>query len=239
MHGGSSSPLCPQSPSSSPFPGEGLKGNRKSGSPSLGTQGLFVSISGSMVGGSSDIISGLGGPHCLLPCLLHRKQVLLSASSVPRGVRGSGTVDSARFGDPVDTQPHSPAWKQQHCWHQGGNLAAVSLVLSPELLTTGVITSPQGLSEAVGLRVGWGPLTISGLQPKDKADCSCSAGTQPCYSQQASGQEEVTLSSRAHPQVESQSTGLDACSWSLSVSFHMCMQGLQSWPGWAVGHSQQ
>ena len=148
-------------------------------SPSLGTQGLFVSISGCEVGDPSDIISGLGGPHCPLPCLLHREQVLLSASSVPRGVRGSGTVDSARFSDSVDTQPHSLAWKQQHCWHQGGNLAAVSLVLSPELLTTGVITSPQGLSEAVGLWVGWGPLTISGLLPKDKADCSCSVGTSP------------------------------------------------------------
>ena len=143
VHGDSSSPLCPLSPSSSSFTGEGLKGNRKSVSPSLGTQGLFVSISGSEMGDLSDIISGLGGSHCPLPCLLHREHVLLSASSVPRGVQGSGTVDSARFGDSVDTQPHSPAWKQQDCWHQGGNLGTVSLVLSPELLTPGVITSPR------------------------------------------------------------------------------------------------
>ena len=126
-----------------PIPRRGSQRKQKSVSPSLGTQGLFVSISGSEMGDSSDIISGLGGPHCPLPCLLHREQVLLSASSVPRGVRGSGTVDSARFGDSVDTQPHSPAWKVQDCWHQGGNLGTVSLVLSPELLTPGVITSPR------------------------------------------------------------------------------------------------
>lgn len=71
-------------------------------------------------------------------------------------------------------------------------MPAVSLILSPELLTTGVITSPQGLSESVWLWVGWGPLTISGLQPKDTADCFCSAGTQSFCSPQASGQEEVT-----------------------------------------------
>ena len=43
-HGGSSSPLCPQSPSSSPFPGEGLKGHRKSVSHHWGHR-VFRSLS--------------------------------------------------------------------------------------------------------------------------------------------------------------------------------------------------
>ena len=41
------------------------------------------------------------------------------------------------------------------------------------------------------------------------------------------------------PQVGSQSTAHHACSCSLSLTFHMCVQGLQSWLSWAVGHSQQ
>ena len=83
MHGGSSSPLCPQSPSSSLFPGEGLKGKRKSVSPSLGTCGVSVLFSGSEVGDLSEGISDLGSPHSTPhPSLLPREQVLFSAFSV-------------------------------------------------------------------------------------------------------------------------------------------------------------
>ena len=45
----------------------------------------------------------------------------------------AGSMDSARVTDAMEAQPHSPAWEQQHCWHQGGGLAAVSVVLSPKL----------------------------------------------------------------------------------------------------------
>ena len=121
----------------------------------------------------------------------------------------------------MDAQPHSRAWEQQHCWHRGGDLAAVSVVLSPKLLSTGVTTRPQGLSEAGGLWVG-------GAQPDDEADCSYAAGTQPCCSQEASGQEEVTptLSSRPYPHVGSLSTGHTPVSCSLSLPFHTHVRGL-------------
>ena len=83
VHGGSSSPLCPQSPSSSLFPGQGLKGKRKSVSPSLGTCGVSVLFSGSEVGDMSEGISDLGSPHSTpQPSLLPREQVLFSAFSL-------------------------------------------------------------------------------------------------------------------------------------------------------------
>ena len=90
-HGGSSSPLCPQSPLSTTFPGEGLKGHRIS-LPSLGTQCLLVLYLSARGGGPSAHLSP-GRPPSPWASLLHREQVLLSACSVPSwcpGLRQGG-----------------------------------------------------------------------------------------------------------------------------------------------------
>ena len=106
-------------------------------SPITGDTGSFVLYLSVQGGGLSAHLSP-GRPPSPQPSLLHREQVLLSASSVPSWCPGLRQGDLARVGDSMDAEPHSPAWEQQHCWHQGGNLAAVSVVLSPKLSVHGV-----------------------------------------------------------------------------------------------------
>ena len=96
---------------------------------------------------------------------------------------------------PTDSEPHST------CTGNPGNvgqqLGCSSNWGVHKPLTTGVTTGPPSLSQALGLWVRQGPLTISGLQPEDEADCSCSAGRAALLltSEGASeGQEEVTPS---------------------------------------------
>ena len=124
-------------------------------------------------------ISALGGPQALGPLSCTGSRSCSQPALTPRGVRGSGRGDSARVGDSMDAQPHSSAWEQQDWWHQGGGLAAVSVVLSPKLLSTGVTTRPQGLSEAGGLRVRWGPLTISGPSRRTRLIVPAQLGLSP------------------------------------------------------------
>ena len=58
-------------------------------------------------------------------------------------------------------------------------MAAISVVLSPKLLTQESQPARRVSARLEGSESG-------GAQPEDKADCSCSAGTQPCCSQEAS-----------------------------------------------------
>ena len=115
-----------------PVPRRGSQRTQKIRLPSLGTQGLSFSISVSKVG-VCQRISALGGPQALSPLFCTGSRSCSLPPLSPRGVRDSGRVDSARVGHSMDAEPHSPAWEQQHCWHQGDDLAAVSVVLSPKL----------------------------------------------------------------------------------------------------------
>lgn len=82
-HGGPPLPLS-SSPSAAQSQGEGLKGHKRKSLPSLGTQGLLVLCLSVQGGGPSDASQPWETPR--RSSLLHREQVLLSASSVPRGV---------------------------------------------------------------------------------------------------------------------------------------------------------
>ena len=111
VHGGSSSPLCPQSPSSSLFPGEGLEGKRKSVSRHWGhTVRLFYSQGprwGIRLRGFQTWVAPLS-PSPLSPaqgaglalCFL----CPLKASGETSGWTQSGSVTLS-----MDTEPHSPA----------------------------------------------------------------------------------------------------------------------------------
>lgn len=89
-----------------------------------------------------------------------------------------GRGDSARVSDSMDAQPHSPAWEQQHCWHKGGDLAAVSVVLIPKLLTQ---ESQPARRLQRGWRApgGWGRLTISGPSPTTRLIVPAQLGLSP------------------------------------------------------------
>ena len=96
-----------------------------------------------------------------------------------------------------------------------------------QALSTGVTTRPQGLSEAGGLQVGWGRLTISGPSPRTRLIVLAQLGFSPgAHRRPHSGGSDPTLSSRPHPHVGSRSTGHMPLSCSLSLPFHTHMRGL-------------
>ena len=123
---------------------------------------------------------------------------------------------------PTDSEPHSTCTGNPS--NVGQQLGCSSNWGVHKPLTTGVTTGPPSLSQALGLWVRQGPLTISGLQPEDEADCSCSAGRAALLltSEGASeGQEEVTPSPELlpHPHVGSHSTTCHhVCALPLPVS---------------------
>ena len=82
----------------------------------LGHRVCWFSISVFEVGVCQHI-SALGGPQALGPLSCTGSRSCSEPPLSPRGVRGSGSGDSARVGDSMDSQPHSPAWEQQHCSH--------------------------------------------------------------------------------------------------------------------------
>ncbi|XDC64126.1 hypothetical protein R6Z07M_015308 [Ovis aries] len=160
-----------------------------------------------------------------------------------QGVQGPARGDSARVGPPAQDSAHrqraaltctgkpSTAGQQLGCSSNWGVHKA---------LTAGATTGPPSLSEALGLWVRQGTLTISGLQPEDEADCSCSAGRAALPLTGASeGQEEVTpspeLLASAPRGVAEHRMSPRVCPAAPCQCPYTHVQGLHSRRGWTVG----